>query len=260
MKKYIIVASAALILMGVLVLGQNKLSASICPANITGHWVGAYGTPEAPHGAIESDFTNPAWNSNMTGNVKYRFSGPDTPWSEGDWVATIDCNIWAGIAFDSIPFAGTISPDGNSMLGNYGDPAQYSYDNSYWLIRQPNDAPTVNIASTIAYEGDQAVNKTVIVPVSLTSPSSTAITVTYRIDPITSDNQDLDCRKCGVNKTLNFPLLNTGKTSTVKNIAIKTWGDTLVESDEDLKITIISVTGDALVSNSEAIVTIVNDD
>mgnify|MGYP006277567579 CR=1 FL=1 len=239
-------------------INQVKLEAETCPANITGHWVGAYGTQESPNGAIETDFTNPSWNNQLTGVAKYKFDVNDQ-YQQANWTSTISCNTWAGQATLStgqiINFSGTISPDGNTMQATFTPGG-----GQYWLVRQPNDPVKVGISDTTIMEGDPGTSKSETVTISLTSPSTQAIAVVYRIDPVDTDGQDFDCRKCGVNQKVTFNVLSTGKTALTKNIPIKVWGDSITENNEQVKVTIVSVAGASGVINNEALVTIKNDD
>ena len=234
--------------------------AEACPTNITGHWVGAYGTPEAPYGAIVTDFTNPSWNNQLTGVFRYSFGNATWPfdtqgWPEMSWDATINCNTWSGLAGGSIDFVGTISPDGNTIIGTYGGGTGHA-----WLVRQSNGPAEVAISDTTIMEGDPGTTRTDTVAVTLTNPSTQAVTVTYRIDHVDADGQDADCRKCGANQKVTFPLLSTGKTATSKNIPIRVWGDSIPEGDEKLKVTIVSASGVSGIVINDAFVTIKNDD
>ena len=109
-------------------------------------------------------------------------------------------------------------------------------------------------------EGDPGTARTASIAVTLTSPSTQAVAVIYRIDPVDTDGQDTDCRKCGINQKVNFPLLTSGKTTTLKNIPIKVWGDSIPEFDEKLKVTIVSATGVSGIVANDAFVSIKNDD
>ena len=232
--------------------------AEACPTNITGHWVGAYGTQESPYGAIETDFTNPVWNNQLTGLAKYKFNLADA-WGEASWTSTINCNTWSGTATlvsgGAIDFQGTISADGNSLTATFS-----SGSGLYWLVRQPNEPVKVGISDTTIIEGDPGNTRTDTVAITLTSPSTQAVTVTYRIDPVDADGQDADCRKCGANQKVTFPLLSSGKTATSKNIPIRVWGDSILESDEKLKVTIVSASGVSGIIADDAYVTVKNDD
>ena len=233
--------------------------AEACPKNITGHWVGAYGTPEEPYGAIETDFTNPSWNNQLTGVAKYKFNAEYATWGEASWASTINCNTWSGIATlvggGEIDFQGTISADGNTLTATFS-----SGSGHYWLVRQSNGPAEVAISDTTIMEGDPGTTRTDTVAVTLTNPSFQAVTVIYRLDPVDADGQDADCRKCGVNQKVTFPLLSSGKTATSKNIPIRVWGDSIPEGDEKLKVTIVSASGVSGIVINDAFVTIKNDD
>lgn len=232
--------------------------AEACPTNITGHWVGAYGTPEASTGAIETDFTNPSWNNQLTGVARYKFNVADV-WSEASWTSTISCSTWSGTATVAggfpVDFVGSISADGNTLNATYSSGA-----GEYWLVRQSNGPAEAAISDTTIMEGDPGTARTDSIAVTLTSPSTQAVTVTYRIDPVDADGQDVYCRKCGIDQKVTFPLLSTGKTATLKNIPIKVWGDSIPEADEKLKVTIVSASGVSGIVVSDAFVTIKNDD
>ncbi|MGZ4676367.1 MAG: SGNH/GDSL hydrolase family protein [Acidimicrobiia bacterium] len=113
-------------------------------------------------------------------------------------------------------------------------------------------------------EGDSG-TRTLAFPVTLSRPASATVTMKYRLQDLTATGaktltSGVDYVDRGtVLQTLTFKPVN-GQTPTVKTIAVKVAGDTAVEGDEIMRVTLSALSGPARLARPIARGTIVDDD
>lgn len=117
---------------------------------------------------------------------------------------------------------------------------------------------TISIGDVAVAEGTESV-RMVSFPVTLSHPSTTAVSVQYRIGAVTaSPGTDFDDRS-GRLFTLQFNPIRTGPTAVVKYISVAVLADSVDEPDETFSLTLLTPIGGS-VSRSVGIGTIRDDD
>ena len=125
------------------------------------------------------------------------------------------------------------------------------------------DAPTgvgIGIGDATVYEGDTR-TRTLIFPVSLPVPSAATVTVRYLISGVdavggTLRTPDVDFGSKGsIERTLTF---RPGQV--FRTISVTVYGDTRLETDESLTVTLSSPTGGVAISDAIGVGTIRDDD
>jgi lysophospholipase L1-like esterase len=125
--------------------------------------------------------------------------------------------------------------------------------------------PCISIGDASVAEGDSG-TRTLVFPVTLSQPSTTAVSVQYRVvngsaAGSTRHTAGIDFNnRNGATKTLTFPLNGTGVTATSTSISVSEWGDTTIEPDETFRVLLSNPTGGARLSRPAAIGTIFDDD
>lgn len=116
--------------------------------------------------------------------------------------------------------------------------------------------PVVSIGDASAYEGDAG--KTFVkLPVRLTEPSDTEVTLTYRIQ---GDPSDVNDRR-GRSGTVRFrPSAKTGLTPVTKYITVAIRPDVVEEIDETFQVVLSNPTGGVVIGDPVGVGTIINDD
>ena len=101
--------------------------------------------------------------------------------------------------------------------------------------------PCFSIGDASVIEGDSA-TRTIVFPVTLSQPSSTPVSVQYRVVGGTAFGSnkhtagiDFNNQK-SVIKTLSFPVGANGLTATAKTLSVAVWGDTTSEPDETFRV------------------------
>jgi lysophospholipase L1-like esterase len=123
----------------------------------------------------------------------------------------------------------------------------------------------ISIGDASVFEGDSA-TRALVFPVTLSRPSTTAVSVQYRIvsgsaNGATRHLTDIDFNnRGGAIRTLNFAIGGTGVTATSKSVSVSEWGDTTSESDETFRVLLSNPTGGARFARPAAIGTIFDDD
>ena len=151
----------------------------------------------------------------------------------------------AGIVTDvpdatiDFPSGITTGPDGNIWFTNTGN-------NS---IGRVNVLPSIGIGNASALEGDAGA-RAVAFTVSLSQPSSTAVTARYRTVADTATVGDFGAKS----GTVTIP---AGATSAT--IAVALTGDTATESNEQFSVRLSSPVG-ATITRAKGVGTIINDD
>gem|GEM_PF-6331206 len=121
---------------------------------------------------------------------------------------------------------------------------------------------TISVGGGSVVEGDIG-NRILAVPVTLSAPSTTAISIGFAVTPSTqtaggpSTSSDFRTRS----GTLKFvPLASTGLTPVQKNIAVTVYGDTMDEGDDTFAVVINNEVGPAAILDAVGTGTIVDDD
>ena len=123
----------------------------------------------------------------------------------------------------------------------------------------------VAIGDSAIVEGDGGL-RTMTFPVTLSQPATAAVTVKYRIQNLTATGAAtatagvdyLD--KAGALSSLTFAVGLSGFTPVTRNVTVKVAGDTLVEGNETLRVTLSGLTGPARLRRAAAFGTIIDDD
>jgi alpha-tubulin suppressor-like RCC1 family protein len=119
-------------------------------------------------------------------------------------------------------------------------------------------AQLVSLGSATIWEG-HAKNRTVAVPVTLTAPQASPVSVTYTVAEGTATAGKPTQAAATADFTSKTGTLSFPANVVVKYVAVTIFGDTRDESDETVQITLGSATGAAL-GNDSATVTINDDD
>jgi hypothetical protein len=119
----------------------------------------------------------------------------------------------------------------------------------------------ISLGDASILEGDSG-TRNAIFPVTLSKPTSTPVSVQYRVingSAIGSSKHtagiDLNNHDSAI-KTLFFP----GGTTTAKSISIPVWGDTTSEPNETFRVILSNPTGGAILARPFALGTIIDDD
>jgi lysophospholipase L1-like esterase len=125
--------------------------------------------------------------------------------------------------------------------------------------------PCVSIGDGSVVEGDSG-SRTISFPVTLSQPSSTPVTVQYRVmsasaigGPKALSGIDFN-NKNGKTPTLTFKVGANGFTKVAATISVAVFGDTTVEGDETFRVALSNPTGGARLSRPAGIGTILDDD
>jgi glucose/arabinose dehydrogenase len=130
----------------------------------------------------------------------------------------------------------------------------------YKLVEPP--PPHVSVGDKALLEGD-SVNRAISIPVTLSQPATSPVTVQYSVSAIdatggTKQLPGVDFKlKSG---TLTFNVNNSGVTPISKNVSVTVYGDTGVEPNEMLRVTLSSPTNGYGLGRATATGTILNDD
>jgi probable HAF family extracellular repeat protein len=137
--------------------------------------------------------------------------------------------------------------------------ADYGVDDFEHAARWGDDpTPTVSIADARAYEGDTGKPGAISFSVTLTRPATTEVLVDYRVVPDTADETDIKTFDGQVRSVLFKPSVRSGLTPTTRLITIQVLPDVLSEGDENFRVELLGASGGVLLSDAEAIGTIVD--
>jgi len=118
----------------------------------------------------------------------------------------------------------------------------------------------VSVGDIVAVEPDSG-TLSALVPIVLSQPGSSTVTVKYKIEPISATAAvDFNNLK-GKEKSVTLKVVKaTGLTPRTTLVKVSIKGDTAIEPDESFRVRITSVTGGPAVTDDTGVVTIVNDD
>jgi glucose/arabinose dehydrogenase len=130
----------------------------------------------------------------------------------------------------------------------------------YRLVGTP--PPTVSVGDVAMLEGDSG-TRLMKFPVTLSSPSSSAVTVHYSVDGV--DATGGSKRAAGVDfknssGTITFNVNASGTTPISRAVAVSVYGDAGIEPNETLRVTLSLPTGGYGLLRSSGTGTILNDD
>lgn len=127
----------------------------------------------------------------------------------------------------------------------------------------------VSVGDASIVEGDAGF-RSVAVPLTLSEPVSGPVTVEYRIETVEATGNyssgpvapGTDVRDFGgATRTLTFPVsAATGLSATQRTLALRVFGDTATEDWETVEVRILSVIGDAALTDGVGVVTVLDDD
>jgi alpha-tubulin suppressor-like RCC1 family protein len=154
----------------------------------------------------------------------------------------------------------------HTIVADYSGDTRYSASNDT-LTQTVNpeycDAPCISVGDASVLEGD-AGTQTLTFPVTLSQPATSTVTVGYNVTGITATGgtqqlSGVDFKlKSGV---LSFkPNIKTHLTPISKTITVTVYGDTSVEPNETLQVSLLAPTGPDVLGRSQGIGTIINDD
>jgi alpha-tubulin suppressor-like RCC1 family protein len=132
-------------------------------------------------------------------------------------------------------------------------------------VASASASPTISVGDASIIEGDMGVRQ-VALPVTLSRPGTSTVTVSYRLAGITAtggtsktpgaDFNDLK----GATRTLTFALRANGTTPVVKYIIVSVYADTNAEPDETFSATLSAPSAGWVLGRSVGTGTIVDDD
>lgn len=117
-----------------------------------------------------------------------------------------------------------------------------------------------SIGDASVVEGDSGKARDLRIPVTISNPAASAISVEYTITAGTAISPDDFTNKVDQPKRLTFKPGSSGVMATTKFITIKVEPDTAIEGDEDLTVTLANPTGGYAVGRDVGTATIVDDD
>jgi lysophospholipase L1-like esterase len=123
----------------------------------------------------------------------------------------------------------------------------------------------ISIGDGSVVEGDSG-NRTISFPVTLSQPSTSQVTVQYRIASASATGgrkaaPGIDFNnKSGTEHAITFKVGSNGLTKVAASVAVSVFGDTAVEGDETFRVILSNPSGGARLSRAFGIGTIVDDD
>jgi hypothetical protein len=115
----------------------------------------------------------------------------------------------------------------------------------------------ISVGDASVVEGDSGALRRLRIPVTISNPSASEVTVTYTVNEGTATApEDFDVPKVGQPRILRFK----PNTATTKVITVKVAPDTAVEGDEEFTVTLSDPTGGYAVGRDVGTGTIVDDD
>jgi hypothetical protein len=117
-----------------------------------------------------------------------------------------------------------------------------------------------SVGDASVVEGDSGDARKLRIPVTMSNPTTSAISVDYTVDAGSATVPDDFDAKVGEAKTLTFKPTAAGVTPTTKFVTIKVVPDTAVEGDEDLTVTLGNPTGGYTIGRDTGTGTILDDD
>lgn len=130
----------------------------------------------------------------------------------------------------------------------------------------PGTGIRAGIGDAVVAEGDVGRTRNLVMPITLSAPSTSAIALTYTVSPGTATfsttaagGGDFGAKLTGV---VNFALSSTGRTAVQRVLNLPVWADAGLESDESLSITLTasSLPAGVTIGRSTGTATIVDDD
>ena len=122
------------------------------------------------------------------------------------------------------------------------------------------ESPDVSVGDASIVEGDVGSPRVLHLPVTLSTPSASAVTVDYVLTAGTAAADDFDDRR-GKGRTLTFkPSASTGATAVTRQIAVKITADQAAEGNEFFTLTLSNPSGGYSLGRAMGIGTIIDDD
>jgi hypothetical protein len=212
---------------------------------IGSYWIDGVNLYRGTAGAVTREFTNGIAVLNDSFTTQDNVFLPGGPYHHIDGVqdTTVNDGTYVGSFLPTIA-----AKDGEVLLRGIG------------TVSPP---PTVSVGDVSLLEGDSGV-RTMTFPVTLAEPARSTVSVDYSVTGVTATGAtkpgtDVDFR--AASGTLTFqPAARTGQTPLARSVSVRLFGDTTVEPDETLAVTLSNPTGGAGLGRSDATGTILNDD
>jgi hypothetical protein len=118
----------------------------------------------------------------------------------------------------------------------------------------------VSVGDAQVFEGDSGALRQLRFPVTLSNPSGSDVTVTYRLHAGSASYPADLATKTDLTKTLKFKVPTSGSMVTTKFVSVKVVPDTLPEGDEHLTMELFSASGDYSIGRRFGQATIRDDD
>lgn len=144
-----------------------------------------------------------------------------------------------------------------------GAERDWDFDWTSFAVGPKCGAPGTNrfsVGDAAIVEGDSGSQRRLRIPVTISNPATSAISVDYLVDAGTAANPDDFEAQVGKVKTLTFKPSGTGVMPTTKFVTVKVNPDTDVEGDEDLSVTLSNPTGGYTIGRDVGTGTILDDD
>ena len=170
----------------------------------------------------------------------------------------------AGCATDST----VLTLEGNSMVEvrlALGGERDWDFDWTPFAVGPKNECGTpgtdrFSVGDASVVEGDSGAPRKLRIPITISNPAASEITVDYTIDEGSATApEDVDA-KVGVTRTLKFKPNSSGTMPTTRMITVKVLPDISVEDNETLTVTLSNPTGGYTVGRETGTGTIVDDD
>jgi hypothetical protein len=171
-------------------------------------------------------------DSTLAGTITFTQSG--ITGSPRGLSGTVGCGTLSfGITDSDVEFSGALSSDGSTASGSYTQFSPY-LDTGSWSGTASGELPLVSVGDAYVLEGDVGSTQIAYVPVTLSKPWTSAVSVQYLLIPPFSGaaaTSDVDyVQKTG---TVKFaPAAASGVTPVTKWIAVTVLPDEVDEADE----------------------------
>jgi Calx-beta domain len=166
----------------------------------------------------------------------------------------------AGTTVRTLPASATVEI--RLALGGERD---WDFDWTPFAVGPKNECGTpgtnrFSVGDASVVEGDSGAPRKVRIPVTISNPSASEISVDYIIDEGSATAPDDIDTKIGVTRTLVFKPNMKGIMPTTKTVTVKVLPDTAVEGDETITVTLSNPTGGYTVGRKTGTGTIIDDD
>ncbi len=122
----------------------------------------------------------------------------------------------------------------------------------------PYSGRAVSVGDVTVTEGDATI-RTILVPITLTSPAPSSVTLTYKVLPGTANSPSDFSDNKGLTTTKVFQTGTSGFTPVQINVSVKAYPDAQIEGPETFTVKILSVSGgSSVLGDSTGTITIID--